>query len=691
MNGQKSPYITPMIKRLLKGVLASPVGIHIRHLLGGALRNPVGAKIKVWLKEVLEHSTVRLPSDGLLVFLNTAVSKTEITDAVEDPPVRLPSDGLQAFLNIPVSKSGALPLTSAELANVIRRHAPADTELAKLYANIANCVARGHEFSDLKGRSITFPETTDFIELSIDGLFEALNIPTNDIEKVMLRPFDIVCRFVAEGIVSKRKLSQVYADIAYVMSQRGQPTLAVNYLRRSLAILPCRQTHDRLFHAMMMAPETTNELMLKEARCWANIYAPSVLNTRRFNLNRSPDKRLRIGYVCCFLYHLGTRITHLPLMLGHDRINFEIVVYSDALVEDSIGVADIWRITKSLDDDAFAQLVLDDRIDILVEFNGRGTPNRFDAFALRLAPVQMNFGNFLATTGIPQVDYTLAHSVSLPPEEDCFYTEKVCRLNPMSIDYSTCWPADFFPPIAPPPYRTVGRITFGCFGGTIKLNERLIQAWCEIVKRVEGSRFYLKAVSFSDPATMASIQRLFERCGIAGDRLILEAGSDHRTMLELYGRVDIALDTFPYNSGNTTLETLWQGIPVITLQGSRWASRTGASLLTLGGLEIFITKTWEEYIDMAIRLAADHDLREELRVTIRDRLSQSELFNMKGYVQGLEAAYRRLWREWLEQNSAGESEAVGQPAHSQEKRDSEVCVNGISASVASRDGQGDHF
>ncbi len=492
------------------------------------------------------------------------------------------------------------------------------------------------------------PQAAPRIELSVANLLASLEIPINHVEKIGLRPEDVVFGFVAQNVGAGRPMARVYSDIAHVMSSRGQPTLTVAYFRRSLACSPDREIHDRLFHALMISPETTNESMLADAKAWSEIYAAPGSHGRNFEIDRDPKRPLRIGYVCNFFYGLGTRIGHLPMMMRHDKSHFEVIAYSDSDdVADDLGVASIWRSTEKLNDDAFAQLVLNDRVDILVELNGRGGRNRFDAFAQRLAPIQINFGNFLATTGLPAVDYTIVHEVSVPPEDDRFYTEKVYRLKCMAVDFIQCWPPDFFPPVAPPPYRKAGRITFGCFGGSVKVDEKLIETWCNIVKRVKGARFYYKSMSLSDPGTLNVFRGIFERHGLSGDQIMFEGSSDHRTMLELYSHVDIALDTFPYNGGNTTLEALWQGIPVVTLKGDRWASRTGAGLMALGGFDEFVANTSREYEDMAVRLAADHDFLEHFRTTSRERLRGSRLFDMAEFTREIEQAYRTMWREWL--------------------------------------------
>ena len=485
----------------------------------------------------------------------------------------------------------------------------------------------------------------------ISAILGSLGILPDDLAKINYRPVDVVHGFIAQNKAAGQPISRVYADIAHVMSSRGQPDLAVTYLRRSLANVADREIHDRLFHALMLAPSTTNETILNEAVAWSKTHYVTAASDYSFSMDRVPERPLRIAYTCCFFYGLGTRISILPLMILHDRSKFTVIAYSDEDVEDTFKVADIWRKTGDLDDDAFAKLVRDDKIDILVELNGRGGRNRFDAFAQRIAPVQVNFGNFVATTGLPAVDYTITLEDSVPPEEDEFYTEKVARLKNWAIDFKTCWPQDFFPPVAPPPFRKTGRITFGCFGGSVKVNEELIKNWCAIVNRVTGSRLYFKSMSMSDPGTLAAFQALFEKYGLSGEQLILEGGSDHKTMLELYGMVDIALDTFPYNGGNTTLEALWQGIPVVTLEGDRWASRTGKSILAVGGQDTFVTKSWDEYIDRAVVLASDHDFRDHFRRTSRDQLLASRLFDMPGYARELERVYRDMWHRWLQDNS----------------------------------------
>lgn len=612
------------------------------------LRGPLGRKIKPWLrrllKRALRHLIVIQPHD--LAYAS----------------VRMPIAGLLAFLGLPSARTDNQPWTTRRISALLTHAIPDNPAVAGIYRDIAATVdlcpeprqpGYGQKLVGLAygiWTGVPFAASAE-IEIPVNRLFAGLAIPETDVDAIGLKPVDIVVDIVANSVYAGRKLHHAYADFSSMLSVCGQPTLAVAHLRRALAISMDPQIHDRLLHAMMLAPETTNQMMLEEAVQSGRLHYPQGRAGRHFNLDRNPDKRLRVGYVCCFFYDLGTRIAHLPLMLGHHREQFEVFAYSDDNVEDAFHVADVWRNTGRMTDDQFARMVIDDRIDILVEFNGRGGRSRFDAFGQRIAPIQINFGNFPATTGIPQVDYTVAHAIDVPPSEDRFYTEKVSRFDCMAVDYEQCWPKDFFPDVSPPPYKSTGYITFGCFGGSIKINERLVESWCDIVKRVPKSRLYFKSMPLSDPATMASFRRMFERHGLTGDQLILEGGSSHRTMLELYGRIDIALDTYPYNGGNTSLEALWQGIPVVTLKGDRWAARLGARFLVQAGLPSLIAHSWGEYAVIAARVAADPGFRDEFRRASRDQLRKSVLFDMPLWVQQTEAAYRRMWQDWLKESA----------------------------------------
>jgi predicted O-linked N-acetylglucosamine transferase (SPINDLY family) len=277
-----------------------------------------------------------------------------------------------------------------------------------------------------------------------------------------------------------------------------------------------------------------------------------------------------------------------------------------------------------------------------VELNGRGGHNRFKAFELRAAPIQIAFGNFPAPTGISNVDCTIADKKQFTTDSFLNYHEKVYLLNKNGIDFKECWPDNFFPEPSLPPSPKKGYVSFACFGGTLKINEPLIQQWIRLVYSVPGARLFLKAMTMSDPDTMKAIRGLFEKNGMDMARLILEGGSDHQQMLKQYADVDVALDTFPFSGGNTSLEALWQGVPVVTLEGDRWASCATAGFHRILGFEDLVARSWDEYISKAKEWAEDLEKRKKFRLEIRQRMNKSGFLDVQGFAREMERLYEQM-------------------------------------------------
>ena len=329
-------------------------------------------------------------------------------------------------------------------------------------------------------------------------------------------------------------------------------------------------------------------------------------------------------------------------MKYHDRDKFEIFSFSDNVTPDENNVADHWICTKDLSDKEYFQLARDYEIDILVELNGRGGHNRFNVFEMRAAPIQISFGNFPAPTGLTNVDCTLADGNAFRRDEKEMFLEKVYLFNRVGVDFEECWPKNFFPPQSLPPSPDKGFITFACFGGTLKINKVLIKRWIGLVGSVPNSRLFLKAMTMSDPDTMKAIRDLFEKNGMDMGRLILEGGSDHQQMLKQYADVDVALDTFPYSGGNTSLEALWQGVPVVTLEGDRWASCTTSGFHRHLKLESLIATSWDEYMAIAKDWAMDVEKRTRFRMEIRHRMKESGFLDVRGFAREIERLYEQM-------------------------------------------------
>jgi predicted O-linked N-acetylglucosamine transferase (SPINDLY family) len=290
-------------------------------------------------------------------------------------------------------------------------------------------------------------------------------------------------------------------------------------------------------------------------------------------------------------------------------------------------------------------MIRQDGIDILVDLAGHTADNRLLVFARKPAPVQVTYLGYGDTTGLSAIDYRLTDAYADPPGlTERFHTEQLIRLSPAFLCYR---PDDPCPEVAPLPASACPHITFGCFSNLAKVTPKVIAAWAAILRWVPGSRLLVKAKALADPPTAQSLRQSLARHGIDPDRvetLLPTASSfDH---LRAYGRVDIALDTFPYNGVTTTCDALWMGVPVITLAGATHVWRVGMSLLANVGLWELIAATPDAYVSTAFRLAGDLDRLRHLRGTLRQRMLHSPLTDGGAFTRGLEAAFRRMWEKW---------------------------------------------
>lgn len=366
---------------------------------------------------------------------------------------------------------------------------------------------------------------------------------------------------------------------------------------------------------------------------------------------RDPERKLTLAYVSPDFRAHSVAYFFEALLEKHDRSRFEIVLYSNTTRRDSVTdafrrAADRWVETVGLTDDAFIRRVRADRVDVMVDLGGHTSGNRLPVFAKGVAPVQITYLGYPDTTGVPAVGYRISDARADPPgTADVLCTEKIVRLPDCFHLYR---PHGKAPPPAPAPHLKSGAVTFASFNVLPKVNGRTIAAWCEILKAVPGSRFYIKCKQLRDESVRARIRDEFADHDIDPARITMESFvpsvQDH---LNQYALVDLALDTFPYNGTTTTCEAIWMGVPVLTLAGRRHSARVGLSLLTALGLaDEFVATSEDDYIARAVALGREPARLTALRPTLRGRMAASPLRDEVGFTRTLEDTYRRLWRDW---------------------------------------------
>ena len=382
------------------------------------------------------------------------------------------------------------------------------------------------------------------------------------------------------------------------------------------------------------------------ARRWET---PLAARVRPLANDRSLDRRLRVGYVSSDFRQHSVAHFIAPVLAHHDRERFEIFCYFNHPQEDELtkrirGHVDHWRCIFQLSDDQVAQQIRTDQVDILIDLNGHTAHNRLLVFARRSAPIQITWLGYPNTTGLSAMDYRLVDGYTDPVGmTEHLHSERLWRLP----DCFSCYqPPMESPEVSELPTRENACITFGSFNNLAKITPAVMGLWARILHAVPGSRLVLKNINLSEHAVQKSVRQAFAGLGIGQDFLEL-AGFEPspNAHLQCYQNVDIGLDPFPYNGTTTTCEALWMGVPVITLAGQIHAGRVGVSLLRNLDLAELIAETQEDYIAIALRLAADQQHLSTLRQNLRPRMAASPLMDAPRFTKNLEHMYRLVWED----------------------------------------------
>ena len=359
-------------------------------------------------------------------------------------------------------------------------------------------------------------------------------------------------------------------------------------------------------------------------------------------------ERLRVGFISGdFRTH---SVAHFfePILNSRDRSAFAHVLYSNFHVQDAVtqrlrANADDWRDVWRLTDDALIELIRSDRIDILVDLSGHTAFNRLAVFARRAAPVQVSYLGYPSSTGLETMDYRITDAVTDPPvPADEWHCERLLRL-PHS---QWCFrPFGKLPIPGPLPARATGFVTFGSFNNLTKASDTLLHCWAEILVKLPTSHLRLTRVRSAQRA--AEIIAFFGQSGVGPERIeCVSYANDPPYGLQFAG-VDIALDNYPYNGVTTTCESLYVGVPVISLHGRNGVSRSGLSLLGALGLGELAASAPEQYVEIAVALGSDLPRLEQLRASLRERFERSSLRDEKGFTAKFEELLVTAWQRHL--------------------------------------------
>jgi predicted O-linked N-acetylglucosamine transferase (SPINDLY family) len=483
----------------------------------------------------------------------------------------------------------------------------------------------------------------------------------NNLGNVLLeqKRFDEAITAFRHALSLKPDLADAHYNLANALKDLGQLDEAIASYRQAIYLRPdFVLAHSNLVFTLQFHPGLDAEQIYREHRLWGQRHADPL---RKFSLPhaniRDPDRPLRIGYVSADFWRHAASHFFRSILEHHDRTIFEVFCYaniarSDEITERMKGFCDGWRNIAGVADQAVADLIRSDQIDILVDLSGHTAGNRLRVFARKPAPIQVTYLGYPNTTGMTAIDYRFTDALADPPGmTDQLNAEKLWRLPRCAWCFHA---AEDSPDIRP---REDGPITFGCFNAFAKINPPLLRIWAHILNRVPDSRLLLKSAGAGEASSRGQLTAEFARHGVAADRIeMLGKIADPRRHLELYHRVDIGLDTFPYHGTTTTCEAFWMGIPVVSLAGQTHLSRVGISLLTNLGLPELLAQSAEEYVSIAADLAANPSRLRNLRANLRTLMKSSPLGDEPRFAKDVETAYRQMWRTWCAQGKVQISE-----------------------------------
>ena len=436
-----------------------------------------------------------------------------------------------------------------------------------------------------------------------------------------------------------------YVSLSGLYADKGDLAGAVAALDKAIELDPENEAalSSRMFN-MTYSPEFTTEQRLAAANAYGKYLEDKVGDNVYTSWNKS-SSTLRIGFVSGDYrnhpvgYFLKGVLPHLR------RPGVELYAYSSNREEDAL-TSEVkphftkWEMVQGKSDKDTAALIHNDALDILFDLSGHTAFSRLGVFAYRPAPMQITWLGYWATTGVTQIDFYLADKTGIPPEtvNEQPFTEKITYL-PHRMCFSAPKNA---PDVSALPAHSKGYVTFGCFQNACKISDKTLAMWGEIFKALPTARLRLQAKQYRSEENKRVMLTRLANVGISAERVAVFGPTAHLEYLNSHADVDIILDTFPYNGGTTTCESLWMGVPTVSLAGKTLIERQGAGLLNSAGLDSWVVTTPEDYVTKAIYWARHTKELGALREKLRDKVSVSDLFNGKKFADSLVGWIRKI-------------------------------------------------
>ena len=521
----------------------------------------------------------------------------------------------------------------AEAESNLRQALQIDPGLAEAHVNLGNVFLAVGRVTEAETRYRLALEVKPHFAPALSNLANPLRDQGRLIEALDC------CR---QALTRMPDLGRAHSNLSSILTHLSDFTEVVAVSDTALKLAPNDETiwEQRLYN-FSYHPDLSAADIYAEFVRWGDRFPEPVLNFSQHD--RTPGRRLRIGYVSPDFRRHTSRFFFWPLFANHDPAVVELVAYSNVAVEDDVtqdfkGLFAHWRNIRGVSDQDVADMVQRDQIDILVDCCNHMRDARLGVFARKPAPIQATWLGAAWTTGLKAVDYALIDPYMAP--EGTLTRETIVRLPHCFVAYR---PPEQTAEVAPPPCLKNGFITFGYSGRSERLNHHTFRVWGEILRQNPTAQLILDFRSFADPATQDHYRQFMSRQGMDSSRVIMRNSAN---IFEGLKDFDILLDCFPHSGGTMLFDALWMGVPVLTLAGRPPVGRIGTSLMMNLELPQWVATSHEDYIAKALSLAQDTQALAELRAGMRERLQRSPIMDGMGFARGVEAAYRGMFDDW---------------------------------------------
>jgi predicted O-linked N-acetylglucosamine transferase (SPINDLY family) len=460
-----------------------------------------------------------------------------------------------------------------------------------------------------------------------------------------IRQIDKAVECLRQAIEIDPSFAEGWNNLGAALKDRAELDEALTCFDQARVLAPHRaDIASNRIYLLHFHPRYSEADICREQKIWATRYAAALAQLPLTPPIVALSRRLRIGYVSPNFRDHCQSLFMLPLLRNHDHERFEIFCYSDVENEDEKTHqlrrhADVWREIVGMPSRAVADLISRDGIDILFDLTQHMAGNRLAVFAHRPAPVQAAWLGYPGGTGLDAINFRLTDPCleTSSAGSDCYAEKPICL-----PDTFWCFDPQFeMPAVNALPALSNGYVTFGCLNNFCKVNDGVLAQWSRILASVPNSRLLLLA-----PRGMCR-HRVIETLRnhqIANERISFADFQPRPQYLELYHQIDIALDTFPYNGHTTSLDSLWMGVPVVTLVGNTPVGRAGLSLLSNVGVAELACANAETFDKAARELAGNLPKLAALRNELRGRMRESPLMNSKRFTKNFESACRAMWK-----------------------------------------------